>query len=179
MNKSEKCFLTYRRFETKFPFVNSLTPGNCQNRKHSHSHTPPHSMVRPSSKGGKPITHKQAVHRQKYPNCHTWSWWQWYLSILGISCTRYLLMEQTIENTETSRKGSTWIPTKHIFSPDQFFTTCLSSRANSTSNTTLSHPPPEASHLLPTEEQRTLMKVELDIISMTLLGSSGLKWTPQ
>ena len=151
MNKFVKCFLTYQRFETKLPFINSLTSGNCQKRKYPHSHAPPHSMVRPPSQSGNTITHKQSVYRPKSSTFHTWSRRRWYLSVLGISCTRYLLLEHPIENTETPREQSTRIPTKQIFSPDQFFTelqrkptpaTYLSSRSAFTSNTTLS-PPPE------------------------------------
>ena len=37
----------------------------------------------------------------------------------------------------------------------------------------------EANHLLSTKEQRTPTKVELGVIFMTLLGSSGLKWALQ
>ena len=36
MNKSVKCFLTYRRFETKLPFVNSLTFGEIVRRESTH-----------------------------------------------------------------------------------------------------------------------------------------------
>ena len=50
----------------------------------SHSHKPHLSMLQPSSHSGKNITHKQAVYRQKYPNCHTRSLWRCYLSVLWI-----------------------------------------------------------------------------------------------
>ena len=154
---------------------------NCQKRKYSHSHTPPHSMVQPSSQSGKTINHKQAVYRPKYLNCHTWSLWRWYLSVLGISCTRYLLLEHPIENTETPRERSTWIPTKHIFSPDQFFTelqwkpphvTCLSSIYTLTSNTTLSPPPEKPSTFSPPRNRELRRK-------WNWIQSLWLSWGPR
>ena len=127
--------------------------------------------MRPSSQSGKTITHKQAVYRQKYPNCHTRSLWRCYLSVLWISCTTYLLLYRTIENTETHRKRFTWIPTEHIFSPYQFFTKCLSSRVTFTSNTTLSHPPEKPTTFSPPSNRKLRRKCNW-------IKSLWLSWGP-
>ena len=185
MNKFVKYFLTYRWFETKLPFVISLTSENCQKRKYPHSYAPPYSMVRPPSQSRQTNPHKQAVYCLKSSTRHTWSWRRWYLSVLGISCTRCLLLEYTLENTETPREQPTLIPTKNIFSPDQLFTklqrksppaTCLSSRVNVltkqpsttspspftgttyTGNTTLFHPPEKPSAFSPPRNEELWRK---------------------
>ena len=66
MNKSVKCFLTYRRFETKLPFVNSLTLGKLSEEK---ALTLPHAF----SQHGATILEKWEDH---YPQSlyQVWTW---------------------------------------------------------------------------------------------------------
>ena len=95
---------------------------NFKNRKYSHSHAPPYCIVQPPSQSRQTNSHEQAVYRPKSSTRHTWGWRRWCLGVFGFSRVRCLILEYPLEHTETSREKSTRIPTKHIFSPNQFFT---------------------------------------------------------